>query len=81
MKSKLKPLLEWIVLITLGVGAGLGLAWLPLERPVKDMGLLVIGSALLIWTVYVAIIAYQTMWFDINDWDDDENLAWLEVKS
>jgi hypothetical protein len=80
MKSKLKPLLEWIALIALGVGAGLGLAWLPLERSVKDIGLLVIGSALLVWTVYMAIIAYRTMWSDVNDWDDDENLASLEVR-
>jgi hypothetical protein len=80
MKSKLKPLLEWIALIALGVGAGSGLAWLPLERSVKDIGLLVIGSALLVWTVYMAIIAYRTMWSDVNDWDDDENLASLEVR-
>jgi hypothetical protein len=80
MNAKLKPLLEWIVLITLGTGAGLGLAWLPLERPVKDIGILVIGSALLTWTVYMAIIAYRTMWSDINDWDDDETSASLEVR-
>jgi hypothetical protein len=85
MKNWLKPLLEWIILIALGVGAGLGLAWLPLEKSVKDIGILVIGSAFLIWTVYVATIAYRTMWSNVNDWDsdwnNDETSAKLEVKS
>ena len=86
MKSKLKPLLEWAALVVCGVAVGLGLAWLPLEKSVKDIGLLVIGSALLAWTIYVATVAYRTMWSDVNgwddnDWDDDEISASLEVKS
>ena len=85
MKSKLKLLLEWVALTALSIVLGLGLAWLPLEKSVKDIGLLVIGSALLAWTIYVATVAYRTMWSDVNgwddnDWNDDETSASLEVR-
>jgi hypothetical protein len=78
MKQWQKVLLEWIALIALAVGLGLGVAWLPLEGSVKDIGILVIGASLLIWTVYVAMLAYRTMWSDVND--DDETSAGLDVR-
>ena len=80
MLTKFKPLLEWVALTALAIVLGLGLAWLSIEKSVKDIGLLVIGSALLIWTVYVATIAYRTMWSDVNDWGDDETSASLEAQ-
>lgn len=80
MLTKFKPLLEWVALTALAIVLGLGLAWLPIEKSVKDIGLLVIGSALLIWTVYVATTAYRTMWSDVSDWDDDETSASLEAQ-
>ena len=80
MKFKLKPLLEWIILAVCAVAGGLGLAWLPLEKSVKDIGILVIGSTLLVWAIYVATVAYRTIWSDVNGWDDDEPSASLEVR-
>ncbi len=80
MLTKFKPLLEWVALTALAIVLGLGLAWLSIEKSVKDIGLLVIGSALLIWTVYVATTAYRTMWSDVSDWDDDETSASLEAQ-
>jgi hypothetical protein len=80
MKSKLKPLLEWIILTVCALTAGLGLAWLPLEKSVKEIEILVLGSAFLVWTVYVATVAYQSMWSDVNVWQDEEISASLEVQ-
>jgi hypothetical protein len=80
MKNWLKPLFEWIVLSVCALAAGLGLAWLPLEKSVKDIGILVFCGVVLVWALFVGARAYRTIWSDENDWDDEATSASLEVR-
>ena len=85
MKAIFKPLLEWIALIALALGLGFGLAWLPVERSIKEIGMLIVAGLVLAWVFYAAVVGYPNLWSDLNDWDDEETTndltsSRLEVK-
>ena len=87
MKSKLKPLLEWIVLIALAGALGLALAWLPVEKSTVQLGFLVVGGSLLVYTIFLSFqlskLSDDDDDLDMSNWPacDDEIPAGLEVKS
>jgi hypothetical protein len=86
MKSKLKPLLEWIVLIALAGALGLGLTLLPVEKFTIQLGFLVVGGLGLVYVFYLVFQLSKTSDddLDMSNWPaagDDEISANLEVKS
>lgn len=87
MNTKLKPLLEWIVLIALAGALGLGLTWLPVEKSTIQLGFLVVGGLGLAYSFFLVFQLSKISDdddFDMSDWPagpDDESLANLEVKS
>jgi hypothetical protein len=87
MKSKLKPLLEWVALTALAIVLGLGLAWLPVEKSTVQIGFLVVGGLGLAYVFYLVFQLSKTSDdddFDMSNWPagpDDETPANLEVKS
>jgi hypothetical protein len=88
MNAKLKPLLEWIVLIALAGAFGLGLTWLPVDKSTIQLGLLVVGGLGLAYVFYLVSQLSKTSDeeddFDMSNWPagpDDETSANFEVKS
>jgi hypothetical protein len=87
MKSKLKPLLEWVALTALAIVLGLGLAWLPVEKSAVQIGFLVVGGLGLAYVFYLVFQLSKTSDdddFEMSNWPagpDDETSANLEVKS
>ncbi len=87
MNAKLKPLLEWIVLIAVAVALGLALAWLPVEKSTVQLGFLVIGGSLLVYTIYLSFqlskLSDDPDDVDMSNWPagpEDETSATLEVR-
>jgi threonine/homoserine/homoserine lactone efflux protein len=84
MNAKLKPLLEWVALVVCAVAVGLGLAWLPLEKSIVQLGLLLVGGALLAYVFYLVIQLSKLSDDDIDmsNWPDapDDDQMPLEVK-
>jgi hypothetical protein len=84
MNAKLKPWLEWIALMVIAVGIGLGLAWLPVEKSTVQMGFLVIGGLGLAYVFYLVFqLSKASDDFDMSNWPadpDDEPSVSLEVK-
>ena len=85
MKAKLKPLLEWIALIALAIGLGLGLSWLPVEKSLIQLGFLVFGGLGIAYVFYLVLqlskISDDDL--DMSNWPaapEDEFVASLEAK-
>jgi hypothetical protein len=88
MKSMLKPLLKWIVLIALAGALGLGLTLLPVEKSTIQIGFLVVGGLGLAYVFYLVSqlskMSDEEDDLDMSNWPagpDDETSANLEVKS
>jgi hypothetical protein len=86
MNAKLKPLLEWIVLIALAGALGLGLTLLPVEKSIVQLGLLVVGGLGLAYVMYLVFqlskLSDDADDLDMSNWPaaDDETSVSLEVK-
>jgi hypothetical protein len=87
MKSKLKPLLEWVALTALAGALGLGLTLLPVEKSTIQLGFLVVGGLGMAYVFYLVFQLSKTSDdddFDMSNWpvgpDDHETPANLEVK-
>jgi hypothetical protein len=87
MNVKLKPLLEWVVLIALAGALGLGLTILPVEKSTVQLGFLVVGGLGLAYVVYLVFqlskLSDDPDDFDMSNWPadpDDEPSGVLEVK-
>jgi hypothetical protein len=88
MKSMLKPLLEWIVLIALAGALGLGFTLLPVEKSTIQIGFLVVGGLGLAYVFYLVSqlskMSDEEDDLDMSNWPagpDDETSTKLEVKS
>jgi hypothetical protein len=86
MISKLKPLLEWIIMIALAGALGLGLTWLPVEKSTIQMGFLIVGGLGLAYVFYLVFQLSKTSDddFDMSNWPagpDEETSVNLEGKS
>jgi hypothetical protein len=75
MPAWLKVLLEWTVLVALAAAFALGLTWLPFEKSMVQLGLLIVGILVSIYAMYL----YVQIWkfseadddFDMSNWPAD----------